>query len=176
MYYIYEIYNDVTQKRYIGLTKDIMRREGNHFKALQNGNHKADGMQADAIKYGIEHFSVRILEMVETKEEGTFKEGMYMKFYNTMNPELGYNGKDYRFKKRDLSRPFPSNYITDLIRMKKQRFSHVAYELDGRFYYRNGVRKRFKNPKLFTQEERIKLAKILKVPIAELEAGINSES
>lgn len=96
-YYIYEIYNDITQKRYIGMTGHIKDRIRMHLKTLENYEHSSREMIKDRIKYGLDHFSFRILEIVYNRRKGFQREYYYMRKYNTYVDELGYNGHDPRF-------------------------------------------------------------------------------
>ena len=97
IYYIYEIFNDVTQKRYIGVTSNLKTRMQWHFSALKRYDHPVSDMTKDCIKYGFNHFSFRLIDIVHGKKKGFDREDYYIRKFNTYVPELGYNGKGSRY-------------------------------------------------------------------------------
>ena len=120
-YYIYEIVNDVTQKKYIGLTSNYKERFYAHKLNLKNGTHTAEGIVKDCVKYGIEHYQFRLIDSAVNEEEGRKKETHYMLLYQTWNPEKGYNGLDSRFRvtaHNQYKIKLPDNLITQLLRRR----------------------------------------------------------
>lgn len=121
MYYIYEIYNDVTQRRYIGLTKNPHSRFNSHLTLLRNHKHTAENIISDFIKYGESHFSFRLIDNAKTKQEGLDKEKSYILKFQSYVPEYGYNGNDQRW-----SRKHPVGAINDSD-LKKRIISQGYY-------------------------------------------------
>lgn len=97
MAYIYEIVNDVNQKRYIGKTEfDINKRFKEHCRdAFRERNEKRPLYRAMR-KYGIEHFSVRLIEKTDVPEE---REAYWIEqkdtYHNGYNATRGGDGKKY---------------------------------------------------------------------------------
>lgn len=160
MYYIYEIYNDVTQKKYIGLTKNYKKRIEKHLTDLRTKRHTAEGIIEDLVKYGISHFSFRIIDFANDKEEGTKKERRYIEQLKTYVPDYGYNGNDTRYKKKYPVMKCPNTALTRKI--KKQGYS--LYEL----YWRLGISYRellvkLNKPELFKDDESKKLYQYIEI-------------
>lgn len=59
---VYEIVNTVNGKRYVGSSKNIEKREKEHFNDLRRGKHHAIALQRAWDKYGEESFTFRIIE------------------------------------------------------------------------------------------------------------------
>lgn len=65
---IYEIYNLITHKKYIGSTINLRVRKSNHFSRLKNGTHNNKHLQYSYNKYGAENFIFNVIEEVEIKQ------------------------------------------------------------------------------------------------------------
>lgn len=90
---IYAMVHKPTGKAYIGSTRHGAEfRICQHLNLLRSGKHKNKDMQEDYNKYG-EDYSFHMLDTVPTNH---FKEREYfwMSFFDTYNPEKGYNSKD----------------------------------------------------------------------------------
>lgn len=87
---IYCIENLINHKKYIGLSKDIHRRWGEHRRTAFNSASKSYDLPIyGAIrKYGLENFSFNIIEECK-EEELQEKEKYWIKYYNST--ENGYN-------------------------------------------------------------------------------------
>lgn len=86
--YIYKIVNDINNKIYIGQTvRTIEKRWQEHLRKAKNHNYNQH-LYCAMRKYGIEHFSIYIIETVKVEELNT-RERFYIKFYDTVNN--GYN-------------------------------------------------------------------------------------
>lgn len=102
MAYIYEIINDVNDKRYIGKTEfDINKRFIEHcHDAFRERNEKRPLYNAMR-KYGIEHFHIHLIEETEYPEEReVYWINEKQTFHNGYNATLGGDGKrflDYDF-------------------------------------------------------------------------------
>ncbi len=150
MYYIYQIYNDVTQRRYIGLTKDYKERERTHFSLMRSGKHKSENIITDVIKYGLEHFSFQIIDIAETKEEGLKKENFYIHKYNTYCAEFGYNGYDSRFYRGKKRPSAPNSELTCAIYNQGYDLHFLASYLHIKYRY---LICKLNHPEMFSQEE-----------------------
>ena len=87
---IYQIYNLVNGKTYIGQSMNIHRRIINHYNSLQNNRHFNTHLQGAWNYYGSESFVFNVLEYcnIEFLNE---KEIYYIKKYNATDPHYGYN-------------------------------------------------------------------------------------
>ena len=88
MYYIYKIENLINNKKYIGLTNNIVRRRNRHFTDLKCNRHDNSFLQKEVNIYGLENFSFeKIYEGDISSEEIGEKEKYYIKYYDSY-----YNG------------------------------------------------------------------------------------
>ena len=82
---IYMYTNKINGKKYVGQTKDLVRRHREHLK----GDLAIDKA---ITKYGIDNFTLQILaENVDTKEKMNEYEIFFIKRYNTLTIGNGYN-------------------------------------------------------------------------------------
>lgn len=87
-YYIYKHTNLINGKIYIGQTsQDPKKRWGNGISTYQHNEHFLNAIK----KYGWENFSHEILLSNLSKDEMKYWEKYYIKYYDTQNPEKGYN-------------------------------------------------------------------------------------
>jgi len=88
--YIYQIINQVNNKKYIGQTTNLYRRKNNHFNHLRAGTHHNIHLQAAFNQYGENNFNF-IFEKFEvsSQEEINQLEKDYIKKFNSI--EDGYN-------------------------------------------------------------------------------------
>lgn len=89
---IYKITNQVNGKVYIGQSRNIKQRWNKHHTAPFNINdHCYELPLYRAIrKYGLENFSFEVIEECLSKELDN-KESYWIKYYDSLNPEKGYN-------------------------------------------------------------------------------------
>lgn len=99
MYYIYEIYNKVSGRKYIGMTANHKKRFEQHMNHLRYGKHSSKLLQRDFVLYGKNSFDYRILETVENKTEAHQREKHYMILNKSYYEDFGYNGQDVMFNK-----------------------------------------------------------------------------
>jgi group I intron endonuclease len=101
---IYCIENTVTNKKYIGQSKNIYDRWRRHKGELNHGNHDNDYLQKAWNKYGEDSFSFYILDTCEINELDQ-REIYYIELYNTLDRDCGYNLKSGgQFIKNTLSK------------------------------------------------------------------------
>ena len=87
-YLIYKHTNKINGKIYIGqTTQDPERRWQNGISAYQHNEHFINSIK----KYGWESFEHEILLDNLTKEEMEYWEDYYIEYYDTRNPDKGYN-------------------------------------------------------------------------------------
>lgn len=90
---IYCIKNKITNKVYIGQSKNIKSRWRKHKSELKNGTHDNDYLQMAWDKYGENNFIFRVLELCDENDLDE-KECYYIKYYDATNKDYGYNLKD----------------------------------------------------------------------------------
>lgn len=160
MFYIYEIFNDVTQRRYIGVTKNPQKRFKSHLSFLRNHKHTAENIVSDYIKYGEEHFFFRLIDEAETKEEGLKKEKRYILKFQSYTPENGYNGNDPRWSKKHSPGAIKDSDLKRKIKKQGYKLCNIPCLLG--ISYSVFVSK-MNNPDDFTNEELQKLNKYLEI-------------
>lgn len=90
MYFIYKIENKINQKKYIGLTNNIVRRRTRHFTDLKCNRHDNTFLQKEYNIYGVNNFSFEILfEGEVTSQEISDREKEYIALYDSYHN--GYN-------------------------------------------------------------------------------------
>lgn len=90
-YAIYSLVNLDNGKRYIGRTKNLSQRIGQHLGTLKSHKHQNPLINADSnCKFGYE-----ILEEGIPYERRKEKEREYIERYKTYQPQYGYNSKDH---------------------------------------------------------------------------------
>lgn len=94
MYSVYKISNDINAKIYIGQTTETLDKR---FKRhcgyqLKDGTYLHNAMK----KYGIEHFSIELVEIVQSQKQLDEKEYYWIQFYDSI--KYGYNLKKEKGK------------------------------------------------------------------------------
>lgn len=97
MSYIYKITNDVNNKAYIGKTENtIEKRFKEHCRDAFRFTNESRPLYSAMRKYGIEHFSVELVEETDNPEE---REKYWIEFFGTFkygyNATLGGDGRKY---------------------------------------------------------------------------------
>lgn len=159
-FYIYEIVNNVTQRKYIGMTQSICKRCAQHLTQLRSKVHTAEGIVADYIKYGEKSFQFKVIDFAYSKDEAKFKEGMYMHKFKTYNPDFGYNGHDSRFSHTKAVPPCSQTEIGKLISTQGYKIKQVAHHLNMNC---REFSVRANNPEMFTPQELKEMNDFLKV-------------
>ena len=167
MFYIYEIFNDITQRRYIGLTQNPQERWKAHMQLLKNHKHTAENIVADYIRYGEDRFSFRLLDIAKTKEEGLDKEAKYMRKYQTYSDEFGYNGLDSRWSRSGFSRKIKDSDLKRKIQSQGYKLRKIPYLLGVPY---NVFAVKMNNQHLFTEKEWHKLNEYISISHSERRA------
>lgn len=102
---VYALQHNVTKRIYIGSTQRGQWRIHDHIRYLRQGKHKNELMQEDYNKYG-EDYSFYQLDVIPTTYE-RYREYFWMNYFNTYDPEFGYNNKDQSKKKQVTITGFP---------------------------------------------------------------------
>lgn len=89
-YYVYKITNDINDKIYIGQTTESLKQRFNRHCGYQlnDNTHLHRAMK----KYGIQHFSIELVEEVDNQKKLDEREFYWINFYNSV--ENGYNTKN----------------------------------------------------------------------------------
>lgn len=82
---IYEIVNLKTNKKYIGSSATLRKREYEHFYALRNNKHPNKYLQHSYNKHGEENFVFNVILLVEDVNELFLREQEYIDFYGIKN-------------------------------------------------------------------------------------------
>lgn len=121
---IYCAYNKVNQKRYIGQTVQRLceRRAAHYTKEPEIYFHKA------LHKYNKEDFDWSIIDEAQSKEELNQKEQFWIQYYDTLNPDKGYNllpgGEGYKPTQEQIQyarNRFVEKYSNDPIFLKRKK-------------------------------------------------------
>ena len=91
---IYEAINQINGKRYIGQTRNgLKHRKRQHFNASKHAQNVSWHFYRAINKYGWDHFEWKIIDYANTQEDLDVKESFWIEFFNTTDPEKGYNLK-----------------------------------------------------------------------------------
>lgn len=122
---IYCILNIFDNKKYIGLSQNILRRWRTHKKSLNNNTHINEHLQSAWNKYGADNFRFQILEVVDISDGTDIlkqKEVDYIEKFKSYDRRFGYNRtiggdgiKDYDGTIRDkISKAESQNAVVQL--------------------------------------------------------------
>ena len=113
---IYVITNTVNNKKYIGQSIDHENRWKQHERDSRKGS--IYPIHCSIRKYGIENFSFKVIESVDTQEEANSREDFWINSLNTRNSEHGYNirgggatGLHSEETKKKIGESHKQNYI-----------------------------------------------------------------
>lgn len=91
---VYEALNSINGKRYIGQTiRSLEERKHEHLYTSKHDPSVSIHFYRAIEKYGVEVFEWKIIDTATTQEELNIKESYWIDFYDSTNPERGYNLK-----------------------------------------------------------------------------------
>ena len=99
---VYSIMNLVNNKRYIGQSVDVYVRWGNHKSALRNNRHGNKHLQNAWNTYGEDNFNFEVLSVCDIDTIDKIEQ-YYIKLFDTINPEFGYNKESGGHENKYLS-------------------------------------------------------------------------
>ena len=140
---VYKITNTANGKAYTGITRDLRKRWTAHIHEAKVGNEHP--LYHDIREYGVDTFSVDIIDTAETAKELGEKERFYISYYETLHP-YGYNlttGGETSRSHKEKTPATPPKY--DKIQAFKKHFgwkgfvesmvdTDGVFEVDGIFY------------------------------------------
>ena len=89
---VYCICNIINNKKYIGSSKNIKHRIGDHFSQLRNNIHHNTHLQHAWNKYGKDCFEWIVIERTSSNKNVLFEfEQKWMDYYKSYDTNLGYN-------------------------------------------------------------------------------------
>ena len=91
MYYIYKINNSVNDKIYIGQTIQPLKNRWSSYVSETLKNKKTRPIIKAMRRYGVDKFSIEIIDTAGTIEDLDEKEIYWIKYYDSCNPKKGYN-------------------------------------------------------------------------------------
>lgn len=99
--FVYAVRHNVTKRIYIGSTTRVPHRIKEHINLLRSGKHKNERMQLDYNQHG-EDYSFYELDVIPTAHYKD-REYFWMLFFDTYDPEKGYNDKDWTAKNLNIT-------------------------------------------------------------------------
>lgn len=160
MPYIYKIINDINNKVYIGKTyNSIEKRFKEHCSDSNRKNSKNRPLYNAMNKYGIEHFSIELIEETNEPEE---REKYWIEQYNSFkdgyNATIGGDGKPYidRQLVKSLYNKFGScKEVAEIMKIDKETISKILKELNIKVIpAQDIVKKRYSNAVLMLDKQR----------------------
>ena len=167
MYYIYEIFNKVTGRKYIGMTTNHFKRFEQHMLNLERGVHAEKMMQRDYILYGKDSFEYRLLEYQFEKTKAHQREIHYMKRFKTHYDDYGYNSRDAYFNKYQNTNDSinSQNFIYKLIKQSGLSLNKVAKEIG---ISRSALIRKLTHPKSLSKRQILGLCDVLDLKLTEI--------
>ncbi len=159
---IYQIVNNITQKRYIGYASNIRRRLKQHVSLLNQKLHPNFYLQKSWIKYTINNFSYEVIEECNI-ENLPKREDYWVKVFKTTERYYGYNIKltdPYKNPKHSketidkLKRISKGRKVSDLCIQARKK---VQTSPEGKLRQREGLNK--VNYKILHREKKGKKVK-----------------
>lgn len=96
---IYMILNTINGKKYIGQSKQLIRRYRRHFSELRNNNHVNSHLQRAWNKYGGVNFDFKVILNCD-EDDLTYYEDFFINYFDS---------KNYGYNVCDADQPFPDN-------------------------------------------------------------------
>ena len=114
--YIYKILNLINNKIYIRQSIDVKRRFNRHINDALKGIKYP--LYDDIKLYGSENFIVDVIDIASNQEELNYKESYWINFYNSINPNIGYNQINTGFRNGGNTYQLKSNEEMNIIKNK----------------------------------------------------------
>ncbi|WOF33042.1 NUMOD3 domain-containing DNA-binding protein (plasmid) [Bacillus subtilis] len=169
---MYVIKNIKNNKCYIGMSMNIERRKSLHFSGLRANRHENERLQNSFNKYGENNFEFEIIIQNDkfTKDELFHLEQMFIKIFNTIDRDIGFN----------LTLGGKGSLGWKMPKEERQRRAE-AYKGEGNPFYgkshsKESIERKIKNTNYsFTQskEYRDKISKSMKGKIFSKEHSMN---
>lgn len=99
---IYKITNLFNNKVYIGQSVNLLKRKKDHFIYLRNNNHDNQHLQRAYNKYGAKNFKIETVVQCDISKLDEM-ETYYIKLYNAINSDFGYNSESGGHRNKVLS-------------------------------------------------------------------------
>lgn len=87
---IYQIVNNVTQKRYVGCASCVRTRINGHISDLEKNKHRNQYLQRAWNKYGRNNFSISLIQIC-SKDDLFLFEDYWVRVLKVLDREFGYN-------------------------------------------------------------------------------------
>lgn len=142
---IYQIKNTVSQKVYIGLSKNIEGRFVKHLQRLRKNTHRNKHLQSAFNKYGEDCFEFEILEECD-EDSLSEKEKQWISETKSCNNKYGYNktfGGEFGKLHPDIYKRYSEMYKGRPISEEQKR--QISKTLTGRKQPRQDVENRAKS-------------------------------
>ena len=157
MAYIYQITNLINGKIYIGKTeRSVSERWREHIKDSQKEENKHRPLYRAFNKYGLENFSIEIIEECANNQELDIKESYWIKYYNSNDASCGYNltsgGSGLYNKDRKVNNLVNEEIIFDLW---NQGYGVSDIEERTKYSY-SSIKIHLKNCPTYSEEESIR--------------------
>lgn len=124
---IYKILNNITNKCYVGSTKNFDIRWNQHLKNLKNGRHSSIKLQRSFDKYGENAFSFHIIEYVEYEKNLIIDKENYW-IHNLNSKSNGYNIADASFGDVLTNHPNRDEIIKKISATVNENISNMTEE------------------------------------------------
>jgi len=138
---IYKVTNRANGKVYIGQTAQALskRRKSHERVASDFSKGKITYFIWALREYGTESFSWEVLCECESPEDLNEKERMYIEFFDSSNPDFGYNATDggsgtKHEREVDIGRALPEGLVVDRTWLQERGFDRPAVD----YFIRSG--------------------------------------
>lgn len=130
---IYKISNTLDGRVYIGASINIENRLITHKNYLRKGKHQNKLLQ-QAFDRESEYFSFEILEEIKNKETIKEREKYFIDFFESSNPDFGYNQTSYsgyspERKSSSEAREIYEEFFADKFRELREQLSDKGFEV-----------------------------------------------
>jgi group I intron endonuclease len=165
---IYKITNIITNQCYIGQTGSIKKRLTDHKRKLLLGKHRNNYLQNSYNYYGKDSFTYEIIEEnIVCPLVIDFKEKFYIKKYNSINKQFGFNCDSGGNLKKIVSEETRKKQSELKQGPKNNRFGikGINHQNYGKKWTQEHIEviKKASTGRVFSEESRKKISRILKL-------------